>query len=163
MTYKKLCHYLKVDLARVQTFDLTSDITGWLKTLKFGINGYLPSKLFIFRSPSPITGMQRPNRHRRGPTDPLPISLNVDAVKGPSRASVSIRHNHNESWPDLDLRSNLKLFTFPTCDFIWDNSCVVLAVRNPNQKVSWSYELYRRRYSTSKIFIISLRNFRYPI
>ena len=44
-----------------------------------------------------------------------------------------------------------KLFTFPTCDFIWDSSFVVWDVRNPNPKISRSYELYRRRYSTSKV------------
>ena len=41
--------------------------------------------------------------------------------------------------------------TFPTCDFIWDSSFVVWDERNPNPKISRSYELYRRRYSTSKI------------
>ena len=56
-----------------------------------------------------------------------------------------------------------KLFTFPTCDFFWDSSFVVLTVRNRNQKVSRSYETHRRRYSTSKIWIIGLCNFRYPI
>ena len=43
------------------------------------------------------------------------------------------------------------------------SSFVVLAARNHNQKVSWSYNLYRRRYSTSNISIIGLRNFRYTI
>ena len=38
---------------------------------------------------------------------------------------------------------------------VWD-------VRNPNPKISWSYELYRRRYSTSKISNMGLWNFRYP-
>ena len=35
--------------------------------------------------------------------------------------------------------SQMKLTTLPTCDFIWDNSFVALALRNPNQKVSRPY------------------------
>ena len=35
-------------------------------------------------------------------------------------------------------------------------------VRNPNQKVSRSYELYRRRYSTSKVAIDWLMEFSLP-
>ena len=45
-----------------------------------------------------------------------------------------------------------KLFTFPTCEFIWNSSFVSLTVRNSNQKVSQSYKLYHRRYWTSKDF-----------
>ena len=56
-----------------------------------------------------------------------------------------------------------KLFTFPTCDFIWGSSFVVSDVRNSNPKISRSYELYRRRYSTSKVSSMGLWNFRYPI
>ena len=48
-------------------------------------------------------------------------------------------------------------------DFNGDSSFVVWAVRNSNQKVSQSSELYCRRYSTSKVAILVLRNFRYPI
>ena len=51
----------------------------------------------------------------------------------------------------------------PTCDFILDSSFVVWDVRNPNPKVLRSYKFYRRRYSISKIWIIGLWNFRYPI
>ena len=40
---------------------------------------------------------------------------------------------------------------------------VILAVRNPNQKVSRSYEPDRCRYSTSKIWIMGLRKFCYHI
>ena len=42
------------------------------------------------------------------------------------------------------LKGNCCLFTFPTRDFIWDSSFVVWDVRNPNPKISRSYELYRR-------------------
>ena len=63
----------------------------------------------------------------------------------------------------LFLKDIVQLFTFPKCDFNWDSRFVVWAVRNPNQKVSRSYELYRRRYSTSKVAILVLRNSCYPI
>ena len=60
-------------------------------------------------------------------------------------------------------RGILFLNTFPTCYFIWDSSFVVWNVRNPIQKISRSYELYCRRYSTSKISNMGLWNSRYPI
>ena len=43
------------------------------------------------------------------------------------------------------------------------SSFVVLAVRNSDEKVSRSYELYRRRYSASKIWIIGFWNFCYSM
>ena len=54
-----------------------------------------------------------------------------------------------------------KLFTFPTCDFMLDSSFVAWDVRNLNPKISRSYELFRRRYSTSKVSSMGLWNFRY--
>ena len=77
-------------------------------------------------------------------------------------ARGSARADEPTTWR-WTLRMNIKGNNLPTCDFIWDSSFVVLAVRNPNQKVPRSYELYRRRYSTSKIWIIGLWNFHCPI
>ena len=45
----------------------------------------------------------------------------------------------------------------------WDSSFVVWDVTNPNPKISRSCELYRWRYSTSKILNMGLWNFHYPI
>ena len=50
----------------------------------------------------------------------------------------------------LCLKESWKLFPFPACDFIWYSNFVVLAVRNSDQKVSRSYELSHRIYSTAK-------------
>ena len=52
-------------------------------------------------------------------------------------------------WISVCLKGNCS--PSPTCDFIWDSSFVAWDVRNPNPKISRSYELYRRIYSTSKI------------
>ena len=51
----------------------------------------------------------------------------------------------------------------PNMWFHRDSSFVVWHVRNPNPKISRFYELYRRRYLTSKFLSMGLLNFCYPI
>ena len=57
----------------------------------------------------------------------------------------------------------LKETVHPPSMWFYHSSFVVLAIRKPNQRDSRSYEPYRRRYSTSKILIMGLSNFRYLI
>ena len=69
--------------------------------------------------------------------------LIIDSIYG---SLIDSTQQEGPQW----LKGKWKLFTFPTCDFIWFSSFVGWDVRNPNPKISRSYELYRRRYSTSR-------------